>query len=148
MRNLTRVFAVRTQKYGSRQMVRPKIRHLAPQCMRIWRMNLRRTKSAIISWAGSFSDDLLSRTTLIHIWLVDTFIHPYQLEESISKFCLIWVCTFQKWDARLLWVKDVYRQILHSCHSLNLAFLRSLLFPCVYKGLSYQNIKIDCYTKH
>ena len=36
--------------------VRPKIRHLAPTGwlhMRVWRMSLRRTKSAIISWAGS-----------------------------------------------------------------------------------------------
>ena len=45
-------------KYGSKQRVRPKIRHLAPLDgwlrMRIWRMSLQRTKSAIISWAGSF----------------------------------------------------------------------------------------------
>ena len=43
-------------KYGSRRRVRSKIRHLAPTgwlCMRIWRMNLRRTKNATISWAGS-----------------------------------------------------------------------------------------------
>ena len=40
-------------KYGSRWRVQPKIRHLAPldgcTCM-----SLRRTKSTIISWAGSF----------------------------------------------------------------------------------------------
>ena len=44
-------------KYGSRQMVRPKIRHLAPTGwlrMRVWRISLRRTKSAIISWHESF----------------------------------------------------------------------------------------------
>ena len=40
-------------KYGSRRRVQPKSRHLAQLCMRNWRMNLRRTKSAIISWAGS-----------------------------------------------------------------------------------------------
>ena len=43
--------------YGSRQRVRPKIRHLAPTgwlCMRVWRMSLQRTKSTIISWAGSY----------------------------------------------------------------------------------------------
>ena len=37
------------KKYGSRQRVRPKIRHL----MCVWRMSLRRTKGAIILWAGS-----------------------------------------------------------------------------------------------
>ena len=45
-------------KYGSRRRVRPKIRHLAPTGwlrMRVWRMSLRRTKSTIISWAGSIS---------------------------------------------------------------------------------------------
>ena len=43
-------------KYGSRRRVRPNIRHLAPTGwlrMRVWRMSLPRTKSAIISWAGS-----------------------------------------------------------------------------------------------
>ena len=34
-------------KYGSRRRVRPKIRHIAP-------LSLRRTKSAIISWDGSY----------------------------------------------------------------------------------------------
>ena len=42
-------------KHRSRRRVRPKIRHLAPTRwlrMRVWRMSLRRKKSAIISWAG------------------------------------------------------------------------------------------------
>ena len=41
---------------GSRRRVRPKTRHLAPTGwlrMRVWKMSLRRTKSTIISWAGS-----------------------------------------------------------------------------------------------
>ena len=42
--------------FGSRQTVRSKIMHLAPldgyTC--VWRMSLRRTKKAIISWADSF----------------------------------------------------------------------------------------------
>ena len=44
-------------KYGNRRRVQPKIRHLVPtgwMRMRVWRMSLRRTKNAIISWAGSF----------------------------------------------------------------------------------------------
>ena len=40
-------------KYGSRQRVRPKIRHVAPLDDCVWRMSLRRTKRAIISWHGS-----------------------------------------------------------------------------------------------
>ena len=41
-------------KYGSRRKVRPKIRHPVPMCMCVWRMSLWRTKSAIISWDGSW----------------------------------------------------------------------------------------------
>ena len=41
-------------KYGSSRRVQPK-RHLAPMdgCACVWRMSLRRTKSAIISWDGA-----------------------------------------------------------------------------------------------
>ena len=44
-------------KYGSRQRVRPKNQTSSSTGwlrMRVWRMSLRRTKSAMISWAGSF----------------------------------------------------------------------------------------------
>ena len=44
-------------KYGSRRRVRQKFKTPSPTGwlrMRIWRMNLRRTKCAIMSWAGSF----------------------------------------------------------------------------------------------
>ena len=41
-------------KYGIRQSVRPNIGDLAPLRMRVGRMGLRRTKSTIISWDGSF----------------------------------------------------------------------------------------------
>ena len=43
-------------KYGRRRRVWPKIRHLVPldDHKRVCRMNLRRTKSTIISWHGSF----------------------------------------------------------------------------------------------
>ena len=40
-------------KYGSRRRVRPKISPTGWLHMRVWRMSLRRTKSAIISWADS-----------------------------------------------------------------------------------------------
>ena len=42
-------------KYGSKQRVWPKIRHLAPLdcCTSVWRISLWRTKSTIISWDGS-----------------------------------------------------------------------------------------------
>ena len=59
-------------KYGSRQRVRRKIRHLAPVgwlCMRVWRMSLRRMKSAIISRAGSFELWHKKRNRSI-VWLV------------------------------------------------------------------------------
>ena len=45
-------------KYGSRRMVQPKIRHLAPLdgcACAFEEMSLWMTKSAIISWAGSFT---------------------------------------------------------------------------------------------
>ena len=44
-------------KYGSKPRVRPKNQTSRPTGwlrMRVWRISLRRTKSAIISWAGSF----------------------------------------------------------------------------------------------
>ena len=83
-------------KYGNRQRVRPKIRHLAPTGwlrMRIWRMSLRRTKSAIISWAGSFGlldgtqrklESLISCTYLCSVDLV--------LRDEFSRFL---VCVFR-----------------------------------------------------
>ena len=40
-------------KYGSRRRVWPKIRHLAPLSMRVWKMSLRRTENALILWVGS-----------------------------------------------------------------------------------------------
>ena len=45
-------------KYGSRQRVRPKIRPSSTRwlCMCVWRISLRRTKSATISWASSFRE--------------------------------------------------------------------------------------------
>ena len=53
-------------KYGSRRRVRPKIKTpitMSWLCMCIWIMSLRRMKSAIISWHGSFISEE-SRTEL------------------------------------------------------------------------------------
>ena len=61
-------------KYGSRRRVQPKIRHLAPLdgcAFAIKRVSLRRTKSAIISWAASVILQLSN--TILSVPLVSRF---------------------------------------------------------------------------
>ena len=65
-------------KYWSRRRVQPKIRHLAPLGMPVWKMNLQRTRSSIISCDGSYvpcpaevrlKTGLLSYRSLLESWM-------------------------------------------------------------------------------
>ena len=82
--------------------------------MHIWWMSLRRTKSAIISWDGSFG--LLCFRCVqqeyssfgyryFNPYLPSGLGHPYQLEESISNFRGVW-CNVSFYF--IFWLKFLY----------------------------------------
>ena len=86
LRSLARAFTVGTHEVWKQTMGPTKNRTSSPNgllCIRIWRMSIRRTKSAIISWTGSFNE--------IHarqgkIWIQK----PCYRIIMITYFCLLW----------------------------------------------------------
>ena len=71
-------------KYGSRRRIRPNIRHLAPLdgCAWVfWRMSLRRMKSAIISWDGSFHVSWLHRMDYF-LWKTKPILQNYYWKKT------------------------------------------------------------------
>ena len=70
LRSLARAFTVHTHKVWKKTKCPTKNQTSSPTgwlCMRVWRMSLRRTKSAIIWWAGSINNpSQLRETKKIH----------------------------------------------------------------------------------
>ena len=141
-RSLTRIFAIAHMKYGSRQRVRPKIRHLAPMdgraCVRTAKALARlrgcvgspepslvaHVISTIISWAGSF-DNTFTESRIPMIWKDANVSAVYKIKADKSETTKYRPASLTCLSSRL-WEKTVRDTIMNHMNENSLFLTASM----------------------